>query len=143
VPVDEEVLKETVRRLKAILDPDAVWFVEDKGIPVGYALGFPDINVILKRIGGRLFPFGFIRMLADKRKITRYRLYALAVLPAYFNLGLDVLLYISLYKALQPKGIVLEANYILEDNTRIRNALEKLGLEYVKDYLVYEKSLNG
>lgn len=143
VPVDEQVFKETVRRLKTILEPDAVWFVEDRGVPVGFALGYPDINVIIREIRGRLFPFGFIRLLAGKKKIKRYRLYALAVLPEYFNLGLDVLLYMSLYNALRPKGIILEANYILEDNPRIRNALEKLGLEKVKEYLIYEKSLRN
>jgi hypothetical protein len=35
----------------------------------------------------------------------------------------------------------LEANYILEDNARIRNALEKLKLDQTKVYRVYEKSL--
>ncbi len=35
----------------------------------------------------------------------------------------------------------LEANYILEDNLRIRNALEKLELEQTKIYRVYEKAL--
>lgn len=40
------------------------------------------------------------------------------------------------------KNILMEANYILEDNYRIRNALEKLGMSYIKTYRVYEKSLN-
>lgn len=31
---------------------------DDFGEPVGYCLGFPDINVILKQINGKLFPFG-------------------------------------------------------------------------------------
>jgi hypothetical protein len=37
----------------------------------------------------------------------------------------------------------LEANYILEDNRRIRNALEKLELARTKVYRVYEKELGG
>lgn len=32
----------------------------------------------------------------------------------------------------------LEANYILEDSSKIRNALEKLGLDLVKTCRVYE-----
>ena len=56
-------------------------------------------------------------------------------------MGLDVLLYMSLFEALAPRGVRLEANYILEDNPRIRNALIKLGLEQSIVYRVYEKTI--
>ena len=108
---------------------------------MGFALGFPDLNVILRRIGGRLLPLGFLQVLFGIRKVTDYRLFGLAVLPAYQGKGLDVLLYLQIYKALSPRIRRLEANYILEDNPRIRNALEKLGLDLVKTYRVYEKSI--
>jgi RimJ/RimL family protein N-acetyltransferase len=35
----------------------------------------------------------------------------------------------------------MEANYILEDNFRIKNALEKLGMNHIKTYRIYEKNL--
>lgn len=141
VPLNRDELIDMIRKLKAIVDVDAVWFVEDAGAPVGYALGFPDLNVVLKKIGGRLFPLGFLTLLLEIRKVRDYRLFGLAVLPEYHNLGLDVLLYMSLFQSLAPKGIRLEANYILEDNLKIRNALEKLKLAVCKTYRVYEKSL--
>jgi ribosomal protein S18 acetylase RimI-like enzyme len=90
--------------------------------------------VVLRKIEGRLFPFGFISLLAGIPKITNYRLFGLALLPEYHGMGLDVLLYVTLYKALSARKIRLEANYILEDNLMIRNALEKLALEHVKTY---------
>jgi ribosomal protein S18 acetylase RimI-like enzyme len=68
-------------------------------------------------------------------------LWGLAVLPAYQSLGLDVLLYMRLFDSLAARGVRLEANYVLEDNLRIRNALEKLGLKAIKTYRVYEKAL--
>ncbi len=141
VPVDRAVMLDMVKRLKPILDPDAVWFVEDKGVPVGYCLGFPDLNVILKEIEGRLFPAGFLKFLAQRRRLTSYRLFGLAIHPDYHNMGLDVLLYVSLFDALKPRGIRLEANYILEDNYHIRNALEKLELQMIKSYRIFEKEL--
>ncbi|WP_455381599.1 hypothetical protein [Salinispira pacifica] len=146
VPVDRHIVEDLVRRLKPIIDPDAVWFVEDTRRTegeqaVGYALGFPDINPTLRRISGRLLPFGLPLLLAGARKERNFRLFALGVIPEYQGLGLDVLLYIVLFRALAPRNIRLEANYILEDNYRIRNALEKLGLEHIKTYRVYEKTL--
>ena len=141
VPLDQKELAGVLRQLKPIADPDAIWMVEDAGQAVGYALGFPDLNILLRRIRGRLLPFGFLTLLTRVRGLRDYRLFGLAVLPAYHGLGLDVLLYVSLFEALQPRGVHLEANYILEDNHRIRNALEKLQLTRTKVYRVYEKGL--
>ncbi len=141
VPLDRSEFQEMFRKLKPIADPSAIWFVEHHGVPVGFALGFPDLNVILRRIGGRMLPFGFVRLLVGIRKVTDYRLFGLAVLPQYHGRGLDVLLYRQVYRALAPRIRRLEANYILEDNPRIRNALEKLGMNRVKTYRVYEKAI--
>jgi GNAT superfamily N-acetyltransferase len=141
VPYDEAEFKDMVKALKILIDPDAIWFVMDNGKPVGFCLGFPDVNVISRRTNGRLFPTGFLHVLLGRKKIKNYRLFGLAVLPPYHGLGLDVLLYLHLAQALSPKGIRLEANYILEDNFKIRNALEKLKLKRVKTYRVYEKEI--
>jgi GNAT superfamily N-acetyltransferase len=142
VPLNRSEFQDMFRKLKPIADPQAIWFVEDKGTPVGFALGFPDLNIILRRISGRLLPLGVFQLLFGIRKVTDYRLFGLAVLPAYQGKGLDVLLYLQIYNALAPRIRRLEANYILEDNPRIRNALEKLGLDLVKTYRVYEKALD-
>jgi GNAT superfamily N-acetyltransferase len=142
VPLERSELVDMIRRLKPIADPDAVWFVEDKGVPVAFALGFPDLNVILRRIGGRILPFGFLQILLGAKKVKDHRLFGLAVMPAWQGRGLDVLLYLQLFRALNHRIRRLEANYILEDNRKIRNALEKLDLELVKTYRVYEKAIS-
>jgi GNAT superfamily N-acetyltransferase len=142
VPYDKEELKSTIKKLKPIADPDAIWIVEDAGKPVGFSLGFPDINIILRQIRGRMLPFGFVTLLLSRRRLRDYRLFGLAVLPAYQRLGLDVLLYMSLFEALAPRGVRLEASYVLEDNLSMINALNKLGLKCTKTYRVYEKALS-
>jgi ribosomal protein S18 acetylase RimI-like enzyme len=142
VPVEGEVMLDMVRRLKPVMDPDAIWFVEDGGVPVGFCLGFPDVNRAIKMIRGRLFPFGFAPLLTVKRWVKDYRLFGLAVHPDYQGMGLDVLLYAQLYAALKPRGIRLEANYVLEDNYRIRNALDKLGMRLIRSYRVFRKELS-
>ena len=56
VPLDLAVMEDMLRKLKLIVDPDAVWIVENNGKAVGFCLGFPDINILLKKINGKLFP---------------------------------------------------------------------------------------
>lgn len=141
VPVHEDEMAGIMKQLKMILDPDALWFVEDDGFPIGVALGFPDINVLIQPMKGRLTPAGLWNFITGRKKIQDFRLWGLAVLPEYHGLGLDVLLYVSLFRALEPRGIRLEANYMLEDNSKILNALEKMNLKRIKTYRVYSKIL--
>ena len=140
-PYGLEELQATIKKLKPIADPDAIWIVEDAGKPLGFCLGFPDINIILRKIRGRLFPLGFATLLRMRRRLRDFRLFGLAVLPEYHGFGLDVLLYMSLYEALAPRGVRMEASYILEDNPPMINALKKLGLVQTKTYRIYEKPL--
>lgn len=143
VPLELPVMEDMLKKLKLIVDPDAVWMVEDDGKPVGYCLGFPDINALLSRIRGRLLPFGWLTLLRGVKKLRDYRLFGLAVHPDWHGKALDALMYIHLYQNLLAKKVRMEANYILEDNLHIKNALEKLGLEHTKTYRIYEKPLPG
>ena len=142
VPLDLSVMEDMLSKLRLIVDPDAVWMVEDGKKAVGFCLGFPDINVLLKKINGSLLPFGWIKLLSGVKKLRDYRLFGLAVHPKWQGKALDVLMYINLYKHLAHKKIRMEANYILEDNLHIKNSIEKLGFIHSKTYRVYEKVLN-
>lgn len=141
VPVEYEVMVDMLNKVKPIVNKDSICFLEADGEVIGYAFGFLDLNLALKAINGNLFPFGFVKLLATLKKMEDYRLFGLAIMPEYQNMGLDVLLYVKLFEGLAPRGARLEANYVLEDNYSIRNALEKLGLQKTKSYLIYEKDV--
>ena len=141
VPLELPVMEDMLKKLKLIVDPDAVWMVEFEGKPVGFCLGFPDINVLLKRINGNLLPFGWVRLLAGVKHLRDYRLFGLAVAPEWHKRALDALMYIHLFEHLKAKRVRMEANYILEDNLHIKNALERLGMRQIKTYRIYEKAL--
>lgn len=141
VPLELPVMEDMLKKLKLIVNPDAVWILETGGEAIGYCLGFPDINKIFKKTNGRLFPTGWYRLLFNAKKLKEHRLFGLAVHPDWQGKGLDAIMYINLYNHLKDKNIMMEANYILEDNYRIKNALIKLGMKYTKTYRIYEKAL--
>lgn len=141
VPLELPVMEDMLKKLKMIIDPDAVWIAQYNGEAVGFCLGFPDINKIICKINGHLLPLGWIKLLYGAGRLQDYRLFGLAVHPQWQGKALDALMYINLYDNLAGKKVRMEANYILEDNFKIGNALEKLGMHKIKTYRIYEKRL--
>jgi GNAT superfamily N-acetyltransferase len=131
------------RDLRPIVDPEIVMIAEDaSGAPIGFAITLPDVNVLLRGLGGRLLPFGWLKLLRGRRSLRQFRMWAVGVVPAYRRRAVDALLYRRVHEALSPRGEVrLEANYILEDNAPMINAMAKLGLAELRRYRVYEMAI--
>jgi ribosomal protein S18 acetylase RimI-like enzyme len=70
-----------------------------------------------------------------------FRIWALGIVPEYQRRGIDTLLYLSLYEALKGLDAWVEANYILEDNYAMRDAVVKLGMQQVRTLRIYEKAI--
>jgi hypothetical protein len=140
-PIDESEAEEIAANLKPIIHPDAVLIAETEKEPIGYLIGIPDINHLLQRMNGRLFPTGIFRLLLGVKKLRRYRIWAMGIIPAYQKKGISILLFRKLNDALAQKSPYVEANYVLEDNHLMNNALKNLKFDLVKKYRVYEKAI--
>jgi GNAT superfamily N-acetyltransferase len=130
------------RDLKPIIQPKGVLFAEDaNGRPIGYVITLPDVNKLLKGLNGRLFPFGWFKLITGLPKLQSYRLFALGVVPEYHGKGIDSLLYRALYESLYTSDTWLEINYVLEDNAPMNNAINKLNAKPLRRYRVFQKEL--
>jgi len=130
------------RDLKPIIQPKGVLFAEDtQGRAIGFAITLPDANILLKGLGGKLFPFGWLKLLLGLPKLRNYRLFALGVIPEYHGKGVDSLLYRALYESLYTPDIWLEINYVLEDNAPMNNAINKLNAKPLRRYRIYQKEI--
>jgi GNAT superfamily N-acetyltransferase len=141
-PVTEAEVRATARDLKPVIQPKGVIFAEDKaGRPIGFAIAIPDVNHLLKGLGGSLLPFGWFKLLTGIPRLRRYRMFALGVIPEYQGKAVDSLLYRALYEALYTQDLWMEINYVLEDNWPMLNAIKKLGATPSRRYRVYEMAL--
>ena len=141
-PVTQDEADALARDLKQVIRPEGVLFAEDaKGNAIGFIIALPDVNVILKKLNGNLLPFGWLKLLTGMRKLRSYRLFALAVSPAYHGKGIDSLMYRALHKSLFSEDLWLEINYVLEDNDVMNNAIIKLDAKPLRRYRIYEKRL--
>lgn len=142
-PVTDAEVRAMVNDLKQIIQPKGVIFAEDEqGNAVGFAIAIPDINVLLKGLNGRLFPFGWLKLLRGIPRLSQYRMFALGVIPSYQGKGIDSLLYRALYDSIYSQDMKMEINYVLEDNDPMNNAINKLGAKPYRRYRVYEKDIS-
>ncbi len=143
VPMTEAEVRQIAKDLRPIIDPDLVFFAEKDGQTIGVSLTVPNINEILIRLKrGRLFPFGIFRLLFGLRNIRTARIIALGTLKEYRRLGIDICFYVRTYQAALRKGFREgEASWILDNNTMMNRALERLGARVYRRYRLYEKTL--
>jgi len=120
--------------------PELAMAAEIDGKLVGAVLCLPDYNPRIRQIDGRLLPFGFLRLLWNKRAIKKVRLLAANVLPEYQLLGVGLVL----LRALVPAGLAcgieeVEYSWVAESNLLSRGSLEKGGAKRIKTYRVYDR----
>jgi GNAT superfamily N-acetyltransferase len=128
--------------LKLIIDPDIALFLELNGQVAGVAIGLPDVNQVLKRMRGRLLPFGIFHFLNRKKIIDQGRLPILGLMPEYRNKGLDLVLMHEIYKRARAKGYKRgELSWILEDNKAMNRSIEASGATLYKTYRMYQKEI--
>jgi GNAT superfamily N-acetyltransferase len=143
IPMNHDEIRHLAKALKPVVVPELAVFAEIDGKPIGFALSLPDFNVALKHNpSGRLFPFGLLRILWYKRKISRLRILILGVLKEYRKTGASVLLYEWTWRVGNSLGYFWgEASWILENNPPMRNALEQMGFHVYKTLRMYDKRL--
>jgi GNAT superfamily N-acetyltransferase len=145
VPVSEEEFEHLAKDLKQIVDPEIAYIAEKEvdgsvePVPIGFFLAVPDLNRALKKLNGRLLPFGLLKLLWHSRKIDFIRIITMGVVKEYQNLGIAAVFYDEVYRrapaAGYPRG---EVSWVLENNMLMNRAMDLLGAQRSKTYRIYE-----
>ncbi len=131
--------------LRHIIVPRFAVFAEMGGKPIGALLALLDYNQIIRGLNGRLLPFGLVRLLTRRRRITALRAMAMTMVPGYQSAGLSVVLLDNL--AWAPGGAAewgidrYEFSWVLESNARSRGTLERAGMKITSTYRLYDRAL--
>ncbi len=142
VPLSDAEVKHMAKGLKLLIEPDLTTMLEVDGKIVGAGLGLLDYNPRIKKINGRLFPFGFLQLLFGRKKITRCRMMCTYVLPEWQRWGLGLLLLVRMQPDCLARGIrEAEFSWVLESNHLSRASLERGGAKRAKTYRIYDRSI--
>ena len=143
VPLSDAESKSLGASLKLLIDPAVTSIIEVNGEPVGVGIGLPDYNPIIKKIDGKLFPFGFLRILFDRKKIKKIRVMSTNVVPEWQRWGLGLVLLNRMLPDCLAQGITdAEFSWVLESNHLSRGSLERGGLDRTKTYRLYDRTLS-
>jgi hypothetical protein len=132
VPLELPVMEDMLKSSRLIVDPDAVWMVEYEGKPVGFCLGFPDINILLKRINGNCCRSAGAAASGGQKAPRLPPLWPCRFAGMAQARARRADVYPPL-RAPQGKAHPHGGKLHPRDNLHIKNALERLGMRQIKD----------
>jgi ribosomal protein S18 acetylase RimI-like enzyme len=142
VPLSSAEMDHLAKGFKALITPDLTTIAEVDGQAVAAMLALLDYNPRIKAINGRLFPFGFIRLLANRRAIKQIRVISAQVVPEFQRQGLGPILVTQLLAAIQARGIEdVEFSTVIESNQLSYITLRRIGAKITKTYRIYDSKL--
>lgn len=143
-PPREEEIRKIVKQLVPFADSDLIFIARDNKTnePIGFNITLPDYNQAIKKMNGKMFPFGFLKFLYYKRKINRIRFFVLFVVPEYRKKGVTSVMYLKTYLNALKKGYTeLEGSTIWEYNRDMMNDVESFGAKINITYRIYQKEI--
>ncbi len=139
IPMSDAEIDHMAASLKHLIVPELTSIAEIEGRTVGFMFGLLDYNDRIKRIDGRLFPFGFLRLLWNKKAIKRIRLISTNVIPEYQKWGVGLVIGSHLVPTAINWGIEdAEFSWVLESNNLSFGTLKRGGAKITKTYRMFD-----
>jgi hypothetical protein len=149
VPLTEAEIAYAGKKLKPIIFDDLVRIAELDGEAVAFMLTLPDINELTADLDGRLFPFGWAKLLWRLRKprTRRVRVPLMGVAKKLHNSRIATQLAFMLIEFIRRDAVAKygathgEFGWILEDNKGMVSIAQLPGAEVNHVYRIFEKRL--
>jgi hypothetical protein len=150
VPATKRECDKMAEDLKLIAAPELTRLVFIDGEPAALSLAVPNLNEAIHDIRGKLFPFGFAKLLW-RLKVTGVasgRLLMLGIRKKFRSVrkyaGLSAYLYVETNESGAKLGMKrAELSWTLEDNGAVNAGIRMMGGRIYKRYRIYEKELGA
>ena len=137
------------KKLKPIIHPQINLIAEVDGKPVAFMLTLPDINDVLRKVNGRLWPLGWLRLLRWMRKPSGagMRVPLMGVRRELHNSRLASQLAFMMISQIREVAIAeyqtkrAEIGWILDDNQGMKAIADAIGSTVNREYAIYERLL--
>ena len=149
VPFTETEIKYAGKKFKPIVHEDLIMVAEYDGEPVAFMMTVPDLNEAILPMGGKLFPFNWIKLLGWLRK-PRPRTMRVPLMGVRkklqssrmaSQLAFMMIEYIRRNAVSRYGSTRGEIGWILEDNQGMVAIAEAINSHVNKTYVIYGKAL--
>jgi hypothetical protein len=147
VPPTERELDDLFKNLKQYFFPKLGIFGTVQGKDVGFMLGLPDMNQVLRLAYARPGTPEIWTLLKAlwhwkiRPKITRQRILLFGILQEYRGKGVDGAIYLEYLRQSMPTYPIIDAGWVLETNAKALNAMYTFDARIYKRYRFYQASL--
>lgn len=144
-PITQPEFLKYASQYRLFIEPELILIAERDGEPLGMIVAIPNVNEIVQRIDGSIFPFGWWRLLRDRKRVTTLRIFMLGVRSSARRLGLPLLFLRRYYELLGSSAHLqeMEFSWILENNLEMLALIDRLGGRRVQTLRLYEKALSS
>lgn len=151
VPLTPEEVAYTGKKLKTIIHEELNMIAELDGRPVAFMLTFPDINQVLARSNGKLFPFGWLHLLRWIRKPngSDMRVPLMGVLKEVQGSRMASQLAFTMISQIRRNAAGIfnskrgELGWILEDNQGMVAIADAIDSSINREYAIYQRPLDA
>ena len=128
VPIQDYQIQHYKERFLPFIHPDYIKCIVDvNGDLISFAITMPSFSKALKKINGKLFPFGFFHILKARYFNNRASFYLIGIRPDYQNKGITAIIFNEMQKTFNKHGVtIVETNPELVENS----AIQKLWRNY-------------
>ena len=138
VPITYDVIVETFRKMKPLMDEKLIWFAYVNGEPASFNIVLPDANPMIKPLKGKLDLKGKLTFLYLKWKgVARLRAIVMGTKKKFQNHGLESALFIKLGEYVLPKSQYheLELSWVGDFNDKMIAMHAAMGSVFGKKHL--------
>ena len=141
-PLDEKEMDDLAGRYLPVIDPRFVKAALKDHELVAFVVGIPDLTEGIQKAKGRLFPFGFLKILRAAKKTKQFDVLLGAIKDKYRGMGLDVMLGTKIFISANEAGMeIMDSHHEMEENVQMRAEMERMGGKVYKKFRVYQKAL--
>ncbi len=139
--VTEETIRETIVKIKPVMDPKLIWFAYVDNEPASFTMILPDTNELIKGLNGRLDLVGKLQFVWNKLTIkhTRMRAVIMGTKERYRNLGLESAMFMKLQEYTRPllHYKELELSWVGDFNAKMLSVHHTIGATFSKKHATY------
>ncbi len=133
-PLEKKVVLNSLKKAKAILVEKFIWFAYHNDKPIAFLVMLPDVNMILKKLNGKMNLWNKLRFLYYKKNktMTRTRITVMGVVPQYQRHGIESAIFKNMDMVMKtmPHYDTIEMSWVGDFNTKMRALHEAVGGQF-------------